>query len=272
MRAGWRPSTLYAYGPGRVHVEGVAHEPAALARGHFRPDLGPWNVAAPTDQAAVRARRLPGGQGACAAHARVGVGASTWSARRALADLPSNASRATLQMHSGVAQTAARTASAMESGASSETWSDLAALMVSACEETVGRERETIGLPYHAREAARRHTEIERRVQAVKDARLPADVVARRGDLKRARRSFRRDRRRWKAAWVACVCDELDAAIQWHDMGRFYGGLRRLGVDLATYTSRGKEEFTCEQIRSHIGATPNEVGVTQLGLPEARPQ
>lgn len=58
-------------------------------------------------------------------------------------------------------------------------------------------------------------------------------------------------------------------------MGLFYRGLRRLGVDLATYTSRGKEEFTCEQIRSHfanIGATPNEVVVTQLGLPEARPQ
>ncbi|CAK0831872.1 unnamed protein product, partial [Prorocentrum cordatum] len=172
----------------------------------------------------------------------------------------------------------AKTAEAMQQAPPDGSWTVLAGIMVKACEDTAGRDPERIGLPYlagHAKEAIKRHAEIERLLTAVKESKDVPTATQARTTLRQARAALKRDKRRWKAQWVSSVCGDLEQALHWQDMGRFYRGLRSLGVDLAKFSTRGQQEFTSDQIAEHfakIGAEPNEVDVEALELPPPRPK
>ncbi|CAK0895742.1 unnamed protein product [Prorocentrum cordatum] len=134
-------------------------------------------------------------------------------------------------------------------------WTEIAKICADELEAVAGRGRQLQGRPFldgHATEVR----EGKARLRALAEARqramgTPAEQSCRE-ELRTVTQSFRRDRRRWRRAWVSSVVTELNHSMAVGDLHRFYQGLRELGVTMDSVSHAGKTLHTPEELRTHF--------------------
>ena len=94
-----------------------------------------------------------------------------------------------------------------------------------------------------------------------------------RTEYHRLNREFRKFKYKAKQEYVQQVCNELEGAMESHDMGKFYKILPKLGVQLDGFSRRGLEPHSLQQITTYLtelGSNPYKVtdATIEQGLPQ----
>ena len=112
-------------------------------------------------------------------------------------------------------------------------WDDVACICTSELERLVGRGSRRQGLPFldgHAKDVEKNRTQLRQQYDAYRRTQGTAAEPRLRAEYKEAKAKARGQRRRWRKTWLLSVVEKLEHAMEVGDMGRFYSGLKELGV------------------------------------------
>jgi hypothetical protein len=129
------------------------------------------------------------------------------------------------------------------------TWEFLADQCKEEIEKLVGRGRLAKGTPYmdgHYKQV------VEGREQMRALASKYDNNAITRAEYLQAKKTFRAKRRRWRAQWLDEVLKDIERSMGCGDLGRFYKGLRELGLHLQENSARAIEMHTPAQLKDHF--------------------
>ena len=114
-------------------------------------------------------------------------------------------------------------------------WDDVACICTSEPERLAGRGSRRQGLLFlngHSKEVEKNRTQLRHQYDAYRCAHGTAAEPRLRAEYKEAKAKARGQRRRWRKTWLLSVVEKLEHATEVGDTGRFYSGLKELGVTL----------------------------------------
>ena len=138
-------------------------------------------------------------------------------------------------------------------------------ILKQSAEEVVGREYTQKMAPFmdgHLDEMRKRTEEINDLFKSVLSAKSWPEKEKARKLRNSATASWRKTKRQWKSDWIKRVTVEMEVAMQRHDLGTFYRGLKELGIAYSDISQKGRVDHTPEQLKAHyskLGSTPNVV-------------
>ena len=127
-------------------------------------------------------------------------------------------------------------------------WDDVACICTSELERIAGRGSRRQGLPFldgHAKEVEKNRTQLRNQYDSYRRAQGTAAVPRLRAEYEEAKAKARGQRRRWRKTWLL-------SAMEVGDMGRFYSGLKELGVTLDEAASGRQVMHTPSELREHF--------------------
>ena len=131
----------------------------------------------------------------------------------------------------------------------------MACIYTSELERIAGRGSRRQGLPFldgHAKEVEQNRTQLRNKYDACRRAQGTAAEPRLRAEYKEAKAKARGQRRRWRKTWLLSVVEKLEHAMEVGDMGRFYSGLKELGVTLDEAVSGRQVVHTPSELREHF--------------------
>ena len=115
-------------------------------------------------------------------------------------------------------------------------------ILKQSAEEVVGREYTQKMAPFmesHLNEMRKRTEEINDLFKAVLSAKSWPEKEKARKLRNSATASWRKTKRHWKSDWIKRVTVEMEVAMQRHDLGTFYRGLKELGIAYSDISQKG---------------------------------
>ena len=134
-------------------------------------------------------------------------------------------------------------------------WDDVACICTSELERLAGRGSRRQGLPFldgHAKEVEKNRTQLRYQYDAYRRVQGTDAEPRLRGEYKEAKAKARGQRRHWRKTWLLSVVEKLEHAMEVGDMGRFYSGLKELGVTLDEAASGRQVVHTPSELREHF--------------------
>ena len=158
------------------------------------------------------------------------------------------------------------------------TWQSIAGVCVKAVEDTVGRGSCNIGGLYldgKGSAVKQERDNLKAMHNKMRHMQGKPEEAALKEQYAVERKKFRGKRRQIRREWIEGILKELDHAMAIGDLGKFYMGLRELGVSIEEFSQRGRVEHTPEQLKQHFEAIGKEQIVVTAEvlsrLPRARP-
>ena len=104
----------------------------------------------------------------------------------------------------------------------------------------------------HTKEVEENRIQLRHKYDAYRRAQGTAAEPRLRAEYKEAKAKARGQRRRWCKTWLLSVVENLEHAMEVGDMGRFYSGLKELGVTLDEAAWGRQVVHTPSELREHF--------------------
>eukprot|EP00435_Cladocopium_sp_Y103_P015142 s3945_g3.t1 len=141
-------------------------------------------------------------------------------------------------------------------------WNVLSQILVDAAHSVVGRTASQLGVPYLESDLAEiQHMRDD--MQLLWSRLQTCEDRAQQVQLKQQHRTLSRQLQRFRSKarfrFVRSLCAEADQHFRFHDLGRFYKTLKKIGVHLTDQSFAGQIDHNLEDLRRHCQAVSGEV-------------
>lgn len=141
-------------------------------------------------------------------------------------------------------------------------WDTLSSIMVDAAQNVLGRKVPRMGAPYSdedLHEISEMREDLALLWSRLQESSSPAEQQRVKHQHRMLSRQLQRFRSKARSRFVRHLCTEAEQHIRFHDMGRFYKSLKKIGVHLSDHTVAGKVDHDITALRSHCQAVSGSV-------------
>ena len=141
-------------------------------------------------------------------------------------------------------------------------WDTLSSIMVEAAQNVLGRSVPRMGTPYSdedLHEISEMRKDLALLWSRLQEGSSPAEQQRVKHQHRMLSRQLQRFRSKARSRFVRHLCNEAEQHIRFHDMGRFYKSLKKIGAHLSDHTVSGKVDHDLTALRSHCQAVSGSV-------------
>ena len=141
-------------------------------------------------------------------------------------------------------------------------WDTLSSILVNGAQQVLGRTAPRLGAPYSP-EDMHEITEMRNDLALLWSRLQNSDNAAEQQRLKHQHRMCNRQLQRFRSKarvrFVRTLCNEAEQHMRYHDMGRFYKSLKKIGVHLSDQTFSGRIAHDLSALRDHCQSVSGSV-------------
>ena len=141
-------------------------------------------------------------------------------------------------------------------------WDTLSSILVNGAQQVLGRTAPRLGAPYSP-EDMHEITEMRNDLALLWSRLQNSDNAAEQQRLKHQHRMCNRQLQRFRSKarvrFVRTLCNEAEQHMRYHDMGRFYKSLKKIGVHLSDQTFSGRIAHDLSALREHCQSVSGSV-------------